>query len=173
MPTTISLYNQGQCDQAFEGAIALISDTLVTPNDIVMITPYRGNLECLENIRKVKSKDNPDIANTTINTTDSFQGREGRNSMYTRVTAPGSRGVAHGQAVMTDRFSRQDKAFDHTDQAHHELPNQCWVCDLVVQSFATLNSHARNVRPELSKEEIERMVPKQKREAHKKDSFLP
>lgn len=77
MPTTILLYNQGQCDQAFEGAIALISDTLVTPNDIVMITPYRGNLECLESIRKVKSKDNPDIANTTINTTDSFQGREG------------------------------------------------------------------------------------------------
>ena len=55
----------------------MISDTKITPNDIIMITPYRGNLECLESIRKVKSKDNPDIANIPINATDSFQGREG------------------------------------------------------------------------------------------------
>ncbi|RBR25011.1 uncharacterized protein FIESC28_02281 [Fusarium coffeatum] len=73
----ILLYNQGQCDKAFEGAIALISDTEITPNDIVMITPYRGNLECLESIRNAKAKGIPDIANIPINTTDSFQGRSG------------------------------------------------------------------------------------------------
>jgi len=54
----MSLFNQGQCDKAF-------------------ITPCRGNLECLESIRKAKAKDMPDIANIPINTTDSFQGREG------------------------------------------------------------------------------------------------
>ncbi|CAG7557090.1 unnamed protein product [Fusarium equiseti] len=49
--------------------------TKATPNDVFMITPYRGNLECLESVRNVKTKDMPDIANITINTTGSFQGR--------------------------------------------------------------------------------------------------
>ncbi|RFN51910.1 hypothetical protein FIE12Z_3817, partial [Fusarium flagelliforme] len=44
----VSSFNQGQCDKAFEVAIALISKTSTTPSDLVMITPYRGNLECFE-----------------------------------------------------------------------------------------------------------------------------
>ena len=54
----------------------------------------------------------PKQANFVAPSGNKYCTRPGRNSMYTRMTAPGSRGVAHGQAVMAERFSRQDKTFD-------------------------------------------------------------
>lgn len=61
----------------------------------------------------------------------------------------------------------------HTNQVHRDLPNQCWICDLELQSFVALKSHVKLVHPEVTTEELNHKLPKQKREAHKKNGFLP
>ncbi|RGP71450.1 DNA helicase [Fusarium sporotrichioides] len=73
----MSLYNTAQYEKAFDIAIGSIEDEEVLANHISIITPYCGKLECLQEIQKVEEFDTPDLALIGINTTDSFESREG------------------------------------------------------------------------------------------------
>jgi superfamily I DNA and/or RNA helicase len=72
----VSLCNTAQCEKASDLATGLINNIKVSANDIIIITPYRGNLESLEQTQKVKATNTPADASIGINTTDSFQGHD-------------------------------------------------------------------------------------------------
>ena len=97
----------------------------------------------------------PGQANFVVPSGYKYCTRHRRNSMYTRVTAPGSRGVAHGQAVMTDRFSRQDKTFDcilikPTVRSRINAGSTVWLFSLSLRSTAMLETSALKFRKKKS-----------------------
>ncbi|KAF4970728.1 hypothetical protein FSARC_2285 [Fusarium sarcochroum] len=66
-----------QCDKAIELVVAIQARVGIAFAEMVFVTPYRGNLHCLEECRNKKASEQPGLRDVVINTTESFQGREG------------------------------------------------------------------------------------------------
>ncbi|KAK3360832.1 P-loop containing nucleoside triphosphate hydrolase protein [Lasiosphaeria ovina] len=73
--TTSSMFNAGQISLAVSLAAGLIKAAIVKGQDIVAITPYRSNLARLQ--AALAAHEQPGCSDVVVNTTDSFQGREG------------------------------------------------------------------------------------------------
>ncbi|RTE70581.1 hypothetical protein BHE90_015012 [Fusarium euwallaceae] len=61
----------------------------------------------------------------------------------------------------------------HAALAHHDLPTACWLCGAKHGIPSSLKRHIRERHPEVTEEELDNIMPNQKRQAHKKDAFKP
>ncbi|KAM0440830.1 hypothetical protein ACHAPT_000131 [Fusarium lateritium] len=73
-----SRVNEDQNGIAIDLVRKLIIDCSLPGKDFVIISPYRANLQRLQQALKEQSSSLPDLADITVNTADSFQGREGQ-----------------------------------------------------------------------------------------------
>ncbi|RSL39395.1 hypothetical protein CEP53_014085 [Fusarium sp. AF-6] len=60
----------------------------------------------------------------------------------------------------------------HTALVHQDLPTDCWICNHSHGSPVALKRHVRAKHPEVT-EDLDELMPNQKRQAHKKDAFKP
>ncbi|KAJ4199608.1 hypothetical protein NW767_008031 [Fusarium falciforme] len=61
----------------------------------------------------------------------------------------------------------------HTARAHQDLPTDCWLCDAKYEGPPALKRHIRRQHPEVTEEELDNIMPIQKRQAHKQNAFKP
>ncbi|WAO84110.1 C2H2-type domain-containing protein [Fusarium falciforme] len=61
----------------------------------------------------------------------------------------------------------------HTARAHQDLPTDCWLCDAKYEGPLALKRQIRRQHPEVTEEELDNIMPIQKRQAHKQNAFKP
>ncbi|KAM0440829.1 hypothetical protein ACHAPT_000130 [Fusarium lateritium] len=70
-------------------------------------------------------------------------------------------------------FQTRNQLRLHNSQVHQDLPTECWICDNSYNAPSSLKKHVREMHPEVTEEELDEIMPNQKRQAHKQDAFKP
>jgi hypothetical protein len=73
----------------------------------------------------------------------------------------------------TTVFDKKAALGYHIGAVHNGLPTVCWVCNLDTKGPPILRAHIKREHPEVTKEELDKAFPRQKRMAHKADLFSP